>query len=161
MVIDLRSRTTSFQQKVKEIAEQEWQFFDRGQKKECEDGYYQRVGDYWREGVVICDRDGRSDRLWSAAFISWVMKQAGAGNKFKYSKWHSDYIRDAIKKRKDNDPNAAFKGYRLNEISPQVGDLVCFSSGEDTGQVDYDTTRRYRAHCDIVVATRSNQLNRQ
>jgi phage replication-related protein YjqB (UPF0714/DUF867 family) len=158
MVIDLDSRTTSFQQRVKEIAEQEWRFFCRGQRKEEEYGYYQRVCDYWREGVGIGYRDGRDTQYrWSAAFISWVMKKAGAGDKFKYSSWHSDYIIDAIEKR--DDPSASFKGYRLTEIAPKVGDLVCFSSGEDRGEVDYNTRKRYRSHCDVVVATRAGKID--
>jgi hypothetical protein len=56
MVIDLDSRTRNFQQRVKEIAEQEWKFFCRGQRKEEEYGYYQRVGDYWREGYRMLVR---------------------------------------------------------------------------------------------------------
>lgn len=160
MVSALHSRTTSFKQRVKEIAEQEWRFFCQGQKKEYEYGYYQRVGDYWREGVGIGYRDGRdTQHPWSAAFISWVMKKAGAGDKFKYSSWHSDYITDAIQKRESNDSSASFKGYKLNEIAPQVGDLVCFSSGEDKGKVNYNTTGRYRAHCDIVVATKLDEID--
>lgn len=160
MAIDLHSGTTSFKQRVRKIAEQEWEFFCQGQKKEDQEGAWQKVGDYWRKGVGITDRDGRdTQHRWSAAFVSWVMKKAGAGDKFKYSNWHSDYIRDAIQKRKNNDFNATFKGYRLNEIAPQVGDLVCFSSGEDVGKVDYDTTRHYRAHCDIVVATKLDEID--
>lgn len=160
MVIYSSSEITSFKQKVKEIVEQEWAFFDRGQKKEDEDGYYQRVGDYWREGLEITDRDGRDRQYrWSAAFVSWVMKNAGAGNHFKYSSRHSVYIRDAIQKRNNNDSNAAFKGYRLNEVNPQIGDLVCASSGEDAGKVDYDTTTDYRAHCDIVIETKQGEID--
>jgi phage replication-related protein YjqB (UPF0714/DUF867 family) len=86
------------------------------------------------------------------------MRTAGAGDCFKYSSRHSVYIRDAIQKRKNDDCSAAFKGYRLNEVAPQIGDLVCFSSGEDAGKVDYDTTTDYRAHCDIIVATQSGQI---
>jgi phage replication-related protein YjqB (UPF0714/DUF867 family) len=158
MVSDLNTKTTNFQQKVKEIAEQEWRFFCQGQKKEDEYGYYQRVGQYWREGVGIGDRDGRdTQHRWSAAFISWVMKKAGAGNRFKYSSMHFDYIRDAIEKR--NDPNSPFKGYRLNEYVPKVGDLVCFSSGKDPGKINYDTTKRYRSHCDIVVSIRAGAID--
>jgi phage replication-related protein YjqB (UPF0714/DUF867 family) len=160
MAINSCSESLSFQQKVKDIAEAEWERFDRGRLKEDEDGGWQRVGDYWREGLGINDRDGRdTQHKWSAAFISWVMKTAEAGDQFKYSSRHSVYIRDAIQKRESNDSNAAFKGYRLNEVSPQVGDLVCFSSGEDIGKIDYDTTRNYRSHCDIVVATRPEEID--
>lgn len=150
---------TSFKQRVKEIAEKEWEFFARGQKKEHQNGFWQRVGTYWREGVGR-RLDGRNTKEpWSAAFISWVMKKAGAGKQFKYSSGHSVYIRDAIAKRKNNDSNAAFKGYRLNEVAPQVGDLVCGSRGEFVGKVSYDTTTAYKAHCDIVVATRPGEID--
>lgn len=160
MTVDGPSELLSFQQKVKKIAEEEWECFDRGHKKENEDGGWQKVGDYWREGVGKNDRDGRDTKYkWSAAFVSWVMKKAGAGDQFKYSSRHSVYIRDAIQKRKPNDSSAAFKGYRLNEIAPQVGDLVCFSSGKDAGKIGYDTTRNYRSHCDIVVATRTGEID--
>jgi phage replication-related protein YjqB (UPF0714/DUF867 family) len=160
MVIDRYSRTTSFKQRVKKIAEREWEFFDRGNKKEDEEGAWQRVGDYWRDGVGINDRDGRDRQYrWSAAFVSWVMKNAGAGNHFNYSSRHSVYIRDAIQKRKNNDNSTAFKGYRLNEVAPQIGDLVCASSGEDAGKVDYDTTTDYRAHCDIVIAIKQGEID--
>lgn len=159
-LIDQPTEITSFKQRVKEIAEKEWEFFKRGEKKEHEEGFWQRVGDYWREGVGRNDRDGRDDYRWSAAFVSWVMKKAEAGNKFKCSSRHSVYIQDAIGKRENNDPDGAFKGYRLNEVAPQVGDLVCFSSGEDRGKVEYDATRdsEYRSHCDIVVATTPEEI---
>jgi hypothetical protein len=159
MVIHLHPQTTIFKQKVKEIAEQEWEFFARGKKKEYENGFWQRVGTYWREGVGR-NLDGRNRKEpWSAAFISWVMKKAGAGKLFKYSSGHSVYIRDVIAKRKNNDSSAAFKGYKLNEVAPQVGDLVCGAREEYVGKVGYDTTTDYQAHCDIVVATRSREID--
>lgn len=150
---------TNFKRRVREIALKEWEFFNRGTKKEHENGAYQRVGDYWQQGLGR-NLDGR-DRgsPWSAAFISWVMKKAGAGNKFKYSAGHSVYIREAIKNRKNNVPNAGFKGYKINEVAPQVGDLVCASRSKDAGKVGYDTTRSYSSHCDIVVATRPGQID--
>ncbi|MCU0525849.1 MAG: DUF2272 domain-containing protein [Elainella sp. Prado103] len=157
------STVSSFRQRLKQIAEQEWEFFGRGSKKETQEGFYQRVGQYWQEGVNL-NLDGRSvnkkgNRIpWSAAFISWLMKKAGAGDRFKRSASHSVYIRDAIQKRKTNDNRAGFKGYRLNEVTPQVGDLVCASRGEDAGKVGYDTTRSYESHCDIVVATKPGKI---
>jgi hypothetical protein len=148
----------SFQQRLADIARQEWELFGRGTKKEKQEGFWQRIGVYWREGVGV-NLDGRNSNPWSAAFISWVLKTAGAGNRFKYSARHSVYIRDAIAKRKNNDPNAAFKGYRINEVAPQVGDLVCASRGIDVGKVGYDTTRDYQSHCDIVVAIKPGRID--
>lgn len=152
------TQSTSFKQRVQTIALKEWEFFNRGKKKENQDGAWQRIGNYWKEGVGL-NLDGRNPEPWSAAFVSWVMKKAGAGNKFKYAAGHSVYIRDAIKKRKDNDTQAAFKAYRLHEVAPQVGDLVCTSRAKDAGKVGYDTTRSYASHCDIVVATRPGEID--
>ncbi|NJM97347.1 MAG: DUF2272 domain-containing protein [Phormidesmis sp. RL_2_1] len=150
------SAASRFKQRLKDIAFQEHLFFDKGKKKEHQQGAWQRVGQYWKEGVGQ-NLDGRDRNVpWSAAFISWVMRKAGAGNRFKYSASHSVYIRDAIKKRKQNDPSAAFKGYRPQEVAPQVGDLVCYARAAN---VNYDTTSSYPSHCDIVVAKRSGKID--
>ena len=150
-----------FKNKLKEIAEREWEFFDRGTRKESEEGFWQQIVKYWREGVGINFVDTKAEVSsnnfpWSAVFISWIMKQAGAGNKFKYSARHSIYIRDAIKNRKNNVSDAGFKGYKIDEISPEVGDLVC--APRQSG-VTYNTTTDYPSHCDLVVAKRVDEID--
>ena len=84
------------------------------------------------------------------------MKQAGAGNQFKYNASHSVYIRDSIKKRKDQVKDAAFIAFKIDEVSPEVGDLVC--APREKG-ITYDTTSNYISHCDLVVAKRSNEID--
>src|SRR5205823_417154 len=71
------------------------------------EGLWQRVGDYWWLGLSLGDRDqgftGMHDQngrifsaaedenfAWSAAFIDYVMRMAGAGRRFPYSSTHSD-----------------------------------------------------------------------
>jgi len=122
---------------------------------ESDDGYSQRVGRYWKEGTgKNLDGDDR-EVPWSAAFISWLYKKAGAGNKFVYSSAHTNYIRDSISNRKKGKTNAPFVGYRLSEYSPKVGDMVCYPR---QGGVGYDTTSSYKSHCDVVVSTKGNQI---
>jgi hypothetical protein len=75
------------------------------------------------------------------------MKTAGAENDFKYSTLHSVYIRDAIKNRKLNNSNP-FKGYKPNEVTLNIGDLVC--KPRQAG-VTYDTNTNYMSHCDLVT----------
>ncbi|MGK7929648.1 MAG: DUF2272 domain-containing protein [Spirulina sp.] len=150
-----------FKNKLKEIAEREWEFFGKGTRKESEEDFWQHISKYWREGVEINYVNTKAEVSspnfpWSAVFISWVMKQAGAGDKFKYSARHSIYIRDAIKNRKNNVSDARFKGYKIDEMSPEVGDLVC-AAREDG--VTYDTTTDYKSHCDLVVAKRANEID--
>lgn len=155
-------KLTPFKQRIQKIAKQEWEFFERGSRKEHEHGFWQRIVRYWAEGLKnswIDTKEEVKTIAWSAAFISWVMRKAGAGNQFKYSARHSVYIRDAIRNRKSNSSGAAFKGYKLHEVAPNVGDLVCTSRGKDAGKVGYDTTRDYESHCDVVVATRPGKID--
>ncbi len=88
---------------------------------------------------------------WSAAFISWVIKTAGAGKSFLYSGSHAQYIRDA-KKAKGKDYNKAYWLYDVAVRQPQIGDIICNSrnnSGLNFENAD-DGKDRF-AHCDIVV----------
>jgi hypothetical protein len=113
---------------------------------ECSNIYRERVGEYWRKGVNS-NQDGCSNSPWSSAFISFLMRKSGAGNEFPYSSAHNNYIRPFIQNRKSG-IKSNFKAYKLQEKKPELGDLVCYS--RESG-VDYDTTRNYKSHCDIVV----------
>ncbi len=78
-------------------------------KPEREDGLWQRVGEYWWLGLnassseaawtgkhdehgVVFPASVDGDYAWSAAFVSYVMRIAGATSKFPYSPNHSRYI---------------------------------------------------------------------
>lgn len=100
------------------------------------DGYWQSVGTTYKK---------MGDAAWSAAFISWLMKESGAKDTFKYSPSHSVYIVDAINNKKEN--KGSWKGYKPSEVSIKKGDLICYA--RQSG-VTYDTTNRYDSHCDIV-----------
>ena len=133
-----------------------------GRKESAE---WRRVVIYWREGVGRTDIDTQQEVVnipWSAAFVSYVMRKAGAGNQFVYSSAHYDYIVDAIKKRKDGKTTAPFVGYRLSETAPLLGDLVCASRASAAGKVTFEnalTYGRFQSHCDIVVAKRPTEID--
>jgi len=147
MAQDAAGPVAGFAGRARDMATAEWTFFgqqtydvhghlNHAGHTEGEDGWYQRVGGYWLDGTGTRGIDGRDhDWPWSAAFISWVMKQAGAGDRFHYSTQHSVYIsqgvRDFLQKRQD----AGYWTQRLNEAKPAVGDIVCW--GRQAG-VDYD-----------------------
>lgn len=122
---------------------------------ECTPIYKERVGEYWKKGTGKnydgCDRG----TPWSSAFISFIMKKSGAGNEFPYSSAHTNYIRPFIQNRKQNN-NSDFKGYKLHEVKPEKGDLICYPRQRG---VNYDTTSSYKAHCDIVVDVNRKRKN--
>lgn len=139
-------------------------------------GYWQRVGEYWwlgmNAGTLESAWTGKHDAsgqvfparqdanfAWSAAFISYVMRIAGAGDAFPYAEAHSTYI-DAAKEM----ATGQTKGYiitaqRPTEYAPQPGDMICEARGR-YGGLTYDDlpVDRFPSHCDIVVAAVPGQL---
>lgn len=130
-------------------------------------GLWQRVGDYWWFG-----QDGETagsawtgkyngqgvpyqgePAAWSAAFVSYVMRAAGAGGRFYYTPTHSDYI------------NAAVRGFlgleaeRPEAYAPQPGDLICTGRESSAGmRFDDLPTGRFPSHCDLVVEAKPKLL---
>lgn len=164
------SSVTGFTASAATIATEEWRFFGDQRynrsggiihtgRKEGEDGWWQRVGLYWAK-IGRDDLDGRDhDWPWSAAFISWVMRQAGADHRFAYSASHATYISKSIRDRNQGNANALYWGYRLNERKPQVGDLVCWDRDPDK-VVDYDHQHlgNYSSHTDLVVSVGADEI---
>ena len=131
-----------------------------------EPGLWQRVGDYWWGLDAGRPETGLTPRYdafgnfhvgpapaWSAAFISYVMRVAGAGPAFPYSALHADYI------------NAAARGApglsaeRVDQYAPAPGDLVCAPRGAAVGLRFEDLPApAFTAHCDIVVAASGREL---
>lgn len=96
---------------------------------------------------------------WSAVFISWVLKTAGAGGGFLYSRAHQSYIRAAHRSRMDGNTTSVFWAYRATELAPQVGDLVCASRANSGATFDNIVETQLRAtHCDIVTEVRPGEL---
>ena len=100
--------------------------------------------------------NGRWADPWSAAFISWVMCEAGLGNtsQFQRSIAHWNYIDQAIAARDGRAPNAAYVAYNLGEENILPGDMLC--SGRRPAYTNLAERRRQtgvgaRTHCDIVV----------
>lgn len=162
--------SSAFIDKVVTTANGEWDFFGdqtydltgnlshKGHKEE-EDGWYQRIGQYWLQGTNTPGIDGRMHKqYWSAAFISWVMKTSGAGDRFRYSTLHSIYIDQAIRDHMQNRTDAGFWGWRLNEIKPKVGDLICWTR-ESGVTFDDQHSGHYGGHCDIVVQVFSDRIS--
>jgi hypothetical protein len=165
-----------------QIALREWRAF--GQKiiltpdqpesldsEERDEGLWQRVGDYWWQGLNYGAPDGAwtgkhdaggvefprgqdGEFAWSAAFIDYVMRMAGAGSRFPYSPSHSDYINAAR-----SQPGLVVTALPLAQYAPLPGDLVCmWRSGH---QVTYENLPAgpFPGHCDIVVARRASSLD--
>ena len=100
---------------------------------------------------------------WSAAFISWVMCEAGLGaSQFQRAIAHHAYIDQAIRARDARAPQAMFVAYDAGEATIEPGDLLC-SSRRPAYRSIAERRRQSgvgaRSHCDIVVKV-DEPLNR-
>ena len=110
--------------------------------------------------------DIQNDRFfWSAVTISYIVRQAGLKkSEFKFSTMHSQYIREAVKARKDNNKSKAYWGYRITEKEAALapGDIIgCMRTKMSHAQAQafFDATEDYPSHSDIVVAVRPGEAD--
>lgn len=151
-----------------DVCNSEWAFFGHSfiktdgtslvGKKEYQDGAWQRIGDYWKNlGGPYKNLTGKDRGVpWSAAFISWCMREAGAGAGFPYSAGHATYINAAI--RDANKPTATLVGKQLNGYKLKLGDLIGYWRGEK--QITFDTALKigwYESHTEIIVEIAGNR----
>lgn len=164
-----------------QIALREWRAFgqktvlspqaDDPDSKERDEGLWQRVGEYWWLGLdygapdgawtgmhdakgVVFPRGEDGEFAWSAAFIDYVMRMAGAGSRFPYSPSHSDYI-NAARERSD----LVVSAQPLTQYAPQLGDLICMWRGRQPIRFEDLPAAHFPGHCDIVVAQHPGSLD--
>ncbi len=110
---------------------------------ERQPGLWQRVGEYWWEGMNAGDPTSRwtgmhdgaghvfpvpenGQYAWSAAFISYVMRIAGAGPDFPYGADHATYINAAAR----HQAHGLLDAEDPASYAPRLGDLACFPRDE-------------------------------
>ena len=135
------------------------------------EGLWQRVGEYWWLALPIGaaeqgwtgvhDQQGRvfapgesGNFAWSAAFVSYVMRMAGAGRRFVYSASHADFINAA----RQGSAGLAIVAERPESYVPQRGDLICMWRGRRQIRYDELPTGRFASHCDIVTGVNPGTL---
>lgn len=112
-----------------------------------------------RQNDVWSGHDGVASRWrdpWSAAFISWVMCEAGLGepDRFRRAIAHHSYIDQAIRARDTGDERAAFVAYDIGEQTIEPGDMLCAARRPTYRTLDERRKQLgigIRSHCDIVI----------
>lgn len=164
------------------IALREWRLFgsltdqasEPAQKPERAPGLWERVGEYWWLGLGGNGREARwtgkhaetgrvfaaSDDehyAWSAAFISYVMRISGAGDRFPYAPNHAAYVNAAASGR-----SPILRAHAPQAYVPKPGDLLCFGR-EWAARLrfsDLPTPYAYwPGHCAIVVTRQAGSLD--
>ena len=173
--------------RVIELSEEELELWSSSDLKEHEPGATSILRKYWRSVKSAAEARKIVQELqadpthelhpWSAAFISWIMKTAGAA-KFKTSPAHRVYVADAKHNRENLVVDNPFWAYEIGEVKPEVGDLVC-ERRCTTAQYQSSTQRpkkcatfqtiddidangkqiEWRTHCDIVTKVRKTSID--
>jgi hypothetical protein len=142
-------------------------------KPERAPGLWQRIGEYWWLGLGGKGREARwtgkhdeSGRAfpaldderyaWSAAFISYVMRIAGAGERFPYAANHAAYVNAAAAGR-----SSLLAAHAPQSYVPKRGDLLCFGRewASHLRFAELPTGGFWPGHCAIVVARQDNTLS--
>jgi len=143
---------------------------DPALKPERIPGLWQRVGEYWWIGQDPYETEagwtGKTDAngtrfeavhdgryAWSAAFISYVMRVAGANDRFPYSPNHATYINAAA-----SGQSSGVSAHDPGSYTPKIGDLICVGRGRSKS-VTFSmlpTSYGFPAHCGIVTAVNQN-----
>ena len=155
----------SFSTKAAHIALTEMEMFARRGSTtitETEPPLRQRVLEYFalvgRKDIV-----DPSAEPWSAAFISFVMNQAGASpTQFPISPSHHRYILAGLRNRVNNNLTASIVYFDRDEIAPRVGDLIGFSRTAAVKDRS-DLERRlpdtfFPSHTDLVIDASPGRL---
>ena len=123
--------------------------------------------EYYRVGVGTAVTDAQmqsaafqSVHPWSAVFVSYVMRTAGAGPAFAYSALHQTYIRAARHNRLTRNTANPFWAFRATEVAPRVGDLVCAARSSPGATYDNiaDPQKWWQTHCDVVVEVQPGRI---
>ena len=142
-------------------------------KPERAPGLWERVGEYWWLGLGGQGREARwtgkhddSGRAfpamdderyaWSAAFISYVMRISGAGERFPYAANHASYVNAAASGR-----SPILAAHAPQSYAPKLGDLLCFGRewASHLRFSDLPTSGFWPGHCAMVVARQDNTLS--
>lgn len=140
------------------VCTEELAFFGAGAAKETDDPHFKRVGDYWH--AIGKPFDGRTvgangKRIaWSAAFVSFVMREAGAGARFPGAASHAIYFQHFV----EATGPTLYRALPATVSAPSVGDII-HHGREFAANLDFVGARLafaaddfYPSHSAIVTA---------
>ncbi|WP_256856669.1 DUF2272 domain-containing protein [Variovorax sp. KK3] len=124
---------------------------------------------------IAVDRVAVIDTPWSAAFVSWLAREAGLGpDEFAFSEAHADYAGAAWQagaaEASGQATAYAMRACDAMRTPPRVGDLVCHARSDDARVADFASIGRLLAsratggaalpmHCDVVVSVDDGGLD--
>ncbi|MBI3244968.1 MAG: DUF2272 domain-containing protein [Deltaproteobacteria bacterium] len=139
---------STFARRVAAIAEEQHRQFHL--QHESDPQLSRQIQRYW-EGIGLPFPGVAT--AWSAVFVSWCMKSAGAtANEFKFSPAHAVFVNWAIKNATAQ--TGLFRGFELSTYAPNIGDIIQNNRGGTNFGFQFAKTHtQYQSHSAIVVET--------
>jgi len=153
---------------VKRFALGEWQWWGQGTRLEDADAVQDRLIQYWAATPRMPTGGAIWQESWSAAFVSWILREAGVRAPFPFNNAHRVYVHWTIRRAIDKAHRIqGFPAQRptpgepplpagINPVKPREGDLVCTWRGrqattyaELAGMANPPPGRAL--HCDMVT----------
>ncbi len=139
--------TTAFAKKLVDITQLQYSTYknmDESETKLCKQiqRYWTDLGFTFTSCVTV---------PWSAVFVSWCVKQAGAtATEFKFAQSHSKFVYKAIANKLQN--TGVFRGHKINEYQPKIGDIIHNNRSGNSLTYEYATNHdSYESHTAIVI----------
>lgn len=135
-----------FQKKLASIAQGQFDKFHL--MREQQPPLAKQIEDYWR-GIGLAFPG--VDTAWSAVFVSWCVKQAGAtAAQFVFASAHSRFVNAAIRNAEDG--VGVFHGRDLSDYAPKVGDILQNNRGGNHFDFKFARTHKdYKSHSAVVI----------
>lgn len=142
------STATPFVQKLIATATAEFTAFH--ELNENEEPLLSRIGLYC-EGIGIERPNDIEEFPWSATFVSWCVKAAGATPaEFRFSAAHAVFVKAAIANADAG--TGVFRAHPVDAYKPKIGDII--HRNRNGGRITYKQARNrtnYQSHSAIVV----------
>jgi hypothetical protein len=154
----LRSEINPEVDRIVELAGAEYKSFLFGTRHETHPDSRGPIEKYW---LSFSSSAQPVSEPWSAAFISFLVKNTHLEQRFALAGRHTTFLSDSKRAKLASDTSRAYWAVRLSERRLQVGDLVgAFRTGEDCGSAirTYESLPGdFCAHTDLVVAIRGGK----
>jgi hypothetical protein len=146
---------TTFQKKLATVAQGQYERFHL--MRENQEPLSTQIKAYWRGIGLSFPGVGEA---WSAVFVSWCVKTAGAtGTQFKFASAHSRFVHAAIANAQSN--SGVFHGRRPSEYVPKIGDIL--HNNRAGNHFDFDfakANKQYKSHSAIVIEVGTDNRGR-
>lgn len=143
---------SAFAMKLAAVAEEQhrkFQFTNEADKKLCD-----QIKKWTRDiGFAF---SSCTKVAWSAVFISWCVKRAGATSaEFQFAMAHSVFVQRAIQNAQSG--TGVFQGFDISQRRPEVGDIIQHNRGGARRNFAFASrNRNYTSHSVIVIEVGSD-----